>query len=142
MTFEIAASVASAAMAFVVNIKNDLGACGFSAGIVRIAVGDDDIGTLRFSTIGLVRLLQSEAMIVVTNRAKHDHSRAECELGVGDGVVFARDDEMLFETEGVTEPLDGGGSVAITEAGDDGRADRWNSCSCGHGEDSFRGAWD
>ena len=62
----------------------------------------------------------SAGVAVFTSGAQHDHPVAKRELGVGDGVTLARHDQVPLEAEGAAEPLDGGGSVLISEAGNDG----------------------
>jgi len=120
VAFEVAAGVTTAAVAFVVDIKNDLGAGGFGASVMRVAIGDDDVAALRFCAADFIGLLHQFAEFVVLDGSEHDHAAAEIELGVGDGVVLAGDDEMFFESERVAEPVYCGRGVAITHAGDDG----------------------
>src|SRR5215470_13688078 len=120
VAFDIAAGVAATTVALVVDINGDLRAGGFGASVVCVAILNNCVRELRFGATDLIGLLQCEAIVALTNGAKHDHAGAEGELGVGDSVVVARDDEIFFKAECVAKPVDGGGSVAIAQAGNDG----------------------
>jgi len=120
VAFEVAAGVAAAAMALVVNVEDDLSAGGFGSSIMRVAIGDNDVAALRFGATDFVGLLHQFAKFVVLDGAEHDHAAAKVELCMGYGVVFGGNDEVFLETEGVAEPFNCGGSVAIAHAGDDG----------------------
>jgi len=120
MVFEVAASVTPAAVTFVVNLDDDFGAYGFGSGVMRVAVGDDDVGKLRFSAADLIGLLQSEPRVVLANGPEHDHAGAESKLSVGDGVVVAGDDKVFFEAEGFAKPIDRSRCIAIAQAGNNG----------------------
>ena len=84
-----------------------------------VGVLDHDIDRLR-DAAQVARNPHLEFVIAL--RAHHDHAVAERELGVGDRVVRARHDHVLGEAEGLLEPGDGGGRVAVAEAGNDGGA--------------------
>ena len=55
---------------------------------------------------------------VVARRAEHDHAAAKHELRMGDAAFAVIDDEMLLEAEGIAQPPDHLGRIAVAYRGD------------------------
>src|SRR5215467_2530951 len=81
MAFQIAAAVEAATVILVSNLHDNLGSSRFGAGIVRIGIVDDDVGTLRPGAADLLRRLDPAPELVVARRTEHDHAVPEDQLG-------------------------------------------------------------
>ncbi|MCY1310450.1 hypothetical protein D9M70_606390 [compost metagenome] len=92
-----------------------------------VDVGHHQIDALGAEPTSLVGLAHQTAVVVVPYRAEHDHAGAQAELGVGDAAVVLRHHQVLDEAEGIAQPGDGGGGIAVAQAG--------NHVGTGHGGD-------
>ena len=121
MAFGVAAGEGSAAVVHVAGVEDHGGAGGFGGGVDGVCVGDYEVDSVGVAEVDLVGLGHEFAeLAAVVSRAEHHHSVAEGELGVHDsGVVGAQVDGLLFEAEGLAEPVDGSEGVAVAEARDD-----------------------
>jgi hypothetical protein len=124
VAFEVAAGEAAAAVVHVADVEDHLGSGGFGGGVDRVSIVGDKIDAFGLAEADLVGLDHELAeLATVVYRSEHDHSVAEGELGVHDGfVVGAEVDGLLFEAEGLDEPVDSGEGVSVAKAGDDGGA--------------------
>ena len=102
--------------------SDDDGSGGYSAGIGRVGVGDDDIEAASLNAAQFLGRLEAAAKLVVLARAEHDHAAAQGQLGVGYGSKFTFIDGVALEPKYFAEPIDGGGRVAVAMAGDNGAA--------------------
>jgi hypothetical protein len=123
VAFEVAAGEGATAVVHVADVEDHLGSGGLSGDVDGVGVVDDEVGAFGLAEADLVGLGHEFAVVAaIVDGAEHDHAVAEGELGVGDGVVGAKVDGVFFEAEGADEPIDGGESVAVAEAGNDGGA--------------------
>ena len=124
VAFEVAAGEAATTVVHVADVEDHLGACGLCGGVDGVGVVDDEVDAFGLAEADLVGLDHELAgFAAVVDGAEHNHPVAEGELGVHDGgVVGAEVDGLFFEAEGPDEPVDGGESVAVAKAGDDGGA--------------------
>jgi hypothetical protein len=121
VAFEVAAGEGAAAVVHVLDVEEHGGSGGLCGGVDGVGVGDDEIGALRLAAVDFVGLGHEFAGGgAVVDGAEHDHTVAEGELGVGDGVAGTHVDGLLLEAEGAGEPVDGGEGVAIAEPRDEG----------------------
>ena len=121
VAFEVAACEGSSAVVHVADVEDHLCSGCFSGGVDGVGVVDDKVETVGFAHANLVGLDRELAVFAaVVDGAKHDHAIAEGELGMPDGVIGTHVDGVLGEAEGADEPVDGGESIAIAEAGDYG----------------------
>jgi hypothetical protein len=122
VAFEVAAGEGAAAVVHVADVEDHFGSGGFGGSVDGIGIGDDEVDALGFAEADLVGLdHEIGGFAAVVDGAEHDHAVAEGELGVHDGgLVEAEVDGLLFETEGLDEPVDGSERVAVAEAGNDG----------------------
>ncbi len=122
MTLRVFHRELTAAVVRVLKRANDLCSGSHGACIDRIGVGNHDVGATSFHPAQLGWRLEAAAVLAVLLRAEHDHAVAQCQLGVGDGSVFAFKDSMTLKAEDIAEPFNSSGSIAIAQSGDDGAA--------------------
>src|SRR5690606_16839085 len=60
------------------------------------------------------------AISVIPCRPEHDHAIAQCQLGMGNATVLARNNQMFLEAECFAEPIDGGDCVVVAQGWNDG----------------------
>ena len=118
MAFGVLQAEFAASVGGILEGADDRGSGGYGAGMDRIGVGDHDVDAAGFDAAELGRGFEAAAILVVFLRAEHDHAASEGEFGVADGSVFAFIDGMALEADDLAEPVDGGGRVAVAQAGD------------------------
>lgn len=117
----IAAGKAASAIVLVRQRNQDLRTGLYRALMHGVGIVDGEVNGLRLAPADLVGLGEQGAVGGVgANRAEHDHAVAEGELGVGDRVVLAVDDQVPLEAEDGAQPVDGSVGVAVAQAGDNG----------------------
>ncbi|MNG09839.1 hypothetical protein D3C84_932750 [compost metagenome] len=82
-----------------------------------IDISHHQINALGAQPTGLIGLAHQAAVVSVAHGTEHDHAVAEAQLGMGDAAIFFGHYQVLDEAEGVAKPGDGGGRVAVTQAG-------------------------
>jgi hypothetical protein len=73
-----------------------------------------------FHAVDFIRGFEAAAVFVVPGGAEHDHASIEAEFSVADAPVRPLVDGVALEAEYGTEPVDGGGGIAVAQGGDDG----------------------
>jgi hypothetical protein len=133
LALRIATGVAPATVVLILDVHRDGGTCSNGMCIVVVDVSHDDVWRLRNWIPGW-RVLQTPKLIIA-GRTEHDHSVSECELGVGDPAIAVLNNQMGPETEGITQPIDGGFGIPVPQRRDDG-GDRvfgdWHDRRCGN----------
>lgn len=122
MPFRVAAAETATAVILVLELDDDFRAGGLRLGIKRIGAVDDHVEALGRSTADLVRLPQQPSIFGIDHRCHHHHAVAEGQLRVGDAHLLIAILALAFEAEGLAQPIDGGGDIAIAQAGDQRRA--------------------
>src|SRR5208282_5594068 len=61
VTLQITAGIASAAIVLILDIPQHRGASGLGPRVMRVAIGDDDVGALRLGAADFVRMLHQAA---------------------------------------------------------------------------------
>src|SRR5262249_60882317 len=97
MSFKITTCKASTAVIFVFDIQHDPGTGSFRSSIKRVGVRNDDIRALGLGSAHFVRLPHQPAELRIQNRSEHDHSVAEAQLGMDNGVALAGHYKMLLK---------------------------------------------
>ena len=112
MPLRITARVEAAPVILIGNLHGDLGPGGVRPRVMRIGIVHDHVGALGPGPAHLLRRLDPLAKFVGARRAEHNHAVAKGELGVRDGPVLAGYDKVLFESEGLAQPIDRSGRIA------------------------------
>ena len=100
MSARIAAGESASAILLVRQRNDDVRAGLHRARVHGVGIVDGEIDGLRLAPADFVGLGEQGAVgRVGTDRAEHDHAVAEGELGVGDGIVVAVDDQVPLEAE-------------------------------------------
>src|SRR5262249_21403947 len=115
MALWIAAAEPATSVVLVLDVDHDFEPRGLGAGINCVSVRDNEVGSLRFLAVDLIRLADVPAVLVVCNRTEHHHAVAETELGVRYRAVSAFINRMPFETKHVAKPTNGGFGVTIAQ---------------------------
>ena len=88
---------------------------------MRVGIVDDDISALGPDAADFSRRFDPLAEFVIAGRAEHNHAITKAELSVCDAPVVTRYDEVVLETEGVAQPFDSSGRIAVPHSRNDGR---------------------
>src|SRR5580765_1993851 len=115
MTGGIANRILARAIALIGERRDNLGAGGLRAIVVRIHVLHADVDTLPDAGPG------TRGRRAV-RRVESDDAGAQPELGVADAAVRRVEDGRRLEAKGANEPVDGGVSIAIAKRGENVRS--------------------
>ena len=118
VSFEVTAGVATAATALRLDVEHDFGATTFGPGIVGAGILDEKIADLGYGPADILRLCHQLDRIL--DWTEHDHAVAEAKFSIVDGPVRGGQHPPLFEPQHLTEPVNGGFHIAISQC--------WNDC--------------
>src|SRR5690606_1594793 len=117
VSFQVAATEAATTIILVLQLDDDLRACGLRLGVKRIGAVDHHVDTLRRGAADFVRLALLARESRIGHRAEHQHAVSERQLCVGDACLSVLDDPLALKVEGPAQPLQRTGYITITQTG-------------------------